>query len=92
MSLSLMYVFLGLLLLFLFATLVRNVIMGPAIWDRLLGMSVISTKIILIIVFFASINNEAFFLDFAIVYALFGFLSIIFIALFLSERSKRGKD
>jgi len=87
-----MYVLLGFLLLFLFVALVRNVIMGPSIWDRLLGVSVISTKIILVIMFFASINNEAFYLDFAILYALFGFISLIFISLFLRERSKKGRD
>ena len=71
-----------------------RVIKGPTIWDRLLGMNLISTKIIVIIIVFASLRNTTFLLDFAIVYALMGFISIIFIALFLSERRlgrKRGK-
>ena len=64
---------------------------GPSIWDRLLGMSLISSKIILIILIFASLNQTAYLLDFAIVYALLGFIGIIFVALFLRERLKGGK-
>lgn len=67
-------------------------IKGPSIWDRLLAMSVISTKIIIIIIFFATVNDTSYMLDFAIIYALFGFIGTIFIALFLSERSKRKKE
>ena len=67
--------------------------MGPSIWDRLLGMNLISTKIIMIIIVFASINNTAYLLDFAIIYTLFGFIGVIFTALFFLEKSKgRGND
>jgi len=71
-----------------------RVLKGPTIWDRLLGMNLISTKIIVVIIVFASLYETTFLLDFAIVYALMGFVSTIFIALFLSERKlgrKRGK-
>lgn len=80
-----MNILLWILLIFLLVFFIRTVIMGPSIWDRLLGMSVTSTKVIVIIIFFASINDMAFLLDFAIIYALFGFISVIFIALFLSK-------
>lgn len=79
------------MLLFLFLYIGRAII-GPSIWDRLLAMSIISTKIIIIIVVYASVHEMAYLLDFAIIYALFGFIGIIFIALFLSERSIRKKD
>ena len=59
---------------------------GPSIWDRLLGMNLITSKVIVIIILFAYINGITYLLDFAIVYALMGFISTIFIALFLSER------
>ena len=64
---------------------------GPSIWDRLLGMNLISTKIIIIIIFFASVHETAYLLDFAIIYSLFGFIGVIFIALFLLERKKAGR-
>ena len=72
------------------ALFIVRVIKGPSIWDRLLGLSVISTKVILIIVFFASYHQIAYLLDLAIVYALLGFIGIIFTALFLLQRIREG--
>jgi len=65
-----------------------RVAQGPSIWDRLLGLSLISSKITLIIVIFASISEITYLLDFAIIYALIGFVSIIFVALFLVRRMR----
>jgi len=59
-------------------------IKGPTKWDRLLIMNLISTKIIVIIILFAAVNETTFLLDFAIIYALSGFIGTIFLALFLS--------
>lgn len=64
---------------------------GPTVWDRLLGMSLITTKVTIIIIVFASLNQTSFLLDFAIVYALIGFISIIFVASFLADRKLGGK-
>ena len=60
-------------------------IRGPSIWDRLLSMNLVVAKTIMIIILFASITGMTFLLDFAIIYALFGFIGTIFIALFLSK-------
>ena len=76
------------LIAFLFFYFLR-VILGPSIWDRLLGMNLISTKIVIIITVFASINKSAYMLDFAIIYSLFGFIGVIFTALYLLERAKQ---
>jgi len=65
-----------------------RVIIGPSVWDRLLGLNLIASKIIIIIILFAAINEMTFLLDFAIIYALSGFIGTIFIALFLSERDR----
>ncbi|MCL1862991.1 MAG: monovalent cation/H+ antiporter complex subunit F [Defluviitaleaceae bacterium] len=78
----------------LLAIYLVRVVIGPSVWDRLLGLSLISTKIIVIIVVVASIYEKSFLLDFAIIYALSGFIGTIFIALFLSKQRlgrKRGK-
>ena len=80
-----MYIILGIMLGLTFVYLLR-VIIGPSVWDRLLGLNLISSKIIVIIILFASINDSTFLLDFAILYSLFGFIGAIFIALFLSKR------
>ena len=68
------------------------VVTGPSVWDRLLGMNLVSTKIIIIIIVFASVHKTAYLLDFAIIYALFGFIGVIFVALFLLGRTKRGVE
>ena len=82
-----MYVFLGIMLGLLVPYGIR-VAIGPSVWDRLLGMNLISAKIILIIIFFSAIVEMNFLLDVAIIYALSGFIGTIFIALFFSERDR----
>ena len=67
------------------------VIKGPSVWDRLLGLSLVSTKVNLIIIVFASIYELSYLLDVAIVYTLLGFIGIIFSAIFLLERAKGGR-
>ena len=71
---------------------VKAVVFGKFLWDRLLGMSLIYTKMIVAIIFFASINETAFLLDFAIIYAMFGFIGTIFIATFLSKRGRKRNE
>jgi multicomponent Na+:H+ antiporter subunit F len=67
-----------------------RVAQGPSIWDRLLGLSLISTKILLIIILLASYFDLSYLLDLAIVYVLLGFISTVFIAHFILERVKNG--
>ena len=65
------------------------VVKGPSIWDRLLGINLIAIKVALIIILVASIYEQAFLLDAAIIYTLSGFIGTIFIALFFSKREKK---
>ena len=88
---DIMNVYLWILLAMILITVIR-VVRGPAIWDRVLGFSVISAKVVLMIVIFASISETAFLLDLAIIYALFGFLGEIFLITFLSDRTKGGRE
>ena len=73
-------------LLFLMILYIVRAVKGPSIWDRLLALNLIATKIIVIIVLFASLQGEAFLLDFALLYSLSSFIGTIFIALFLSKQ------
>ena len=66
-----------------------RILKGPSIWDRILGMNVVATKIIITIIIYASMNDTAFLLDFAIIYTLSGFIGTIYIALFFADRRKR---
>ena len=68
-----------------------RLIKGPTIWDRLLGMNIVATKIVIIIIVYASMHGTAFLLDFAIIYALSGFIGTIYIALFFADRSKKKR-
>ena len=63
-----------------------KLIEGPSIWNRLLCMNLITTKIILVIIVFASMHDTGYFLDFAIIYAVCGFIGTIFLAAFMSDR------
>ena len=65
-----------------------RVIKGPSAWDRLLGLALVSNKIILISLLVASFYNLAYLMDFIIVYALLGFVGIVFIALYLLKKRK----
>jgi len=80
-----MYIVLATLLGLIAPYLIRA-IWGPTVWDRLLSMNLVTSKIIMVIVLFASINETTLMLDFAIIYALSSFIGTIFLALFLSER------
>ena len=76
-------------ILFIFLILyIWRVFKGPTLWDRLLGLNLISSKILVIIILFASFSGLPFLVDIAIVCALLGFIGIIFTSLFLQERLK----
>jgi multicomponent Na+:H+ antiporter subunit F len=63
-----------------------RIILGPTIWDRMLGMNLISSKIIMAIVVFALILDKSYLLDIAIAYTLIGFIGMVLIARFIERR------
>jgi len=71
---------------------IARIIEGPSIWNRLLGVNLIMTKIILMIVIYASMHDTGYFLDFAIIYAVCGFIGTIFLANFMSDRIIADKE
>lgn len=64
-----------------------RVVIGPTIWDRLLGLNLISSKIIMAIIVFALMIQRTFLLDIAIVYALLGFIGSVLIARFIERKA-----
>ena len=74
-----------------FALYLTVAIKGPSGWERLLGMNLTATKIIILIILFASQSETSYLLDYAIVYALSGFIGAIFITLFWSAKQKGRK-
>ena len=65
-----------------------RVITGPTVWDRLHSLNLISVKVLLFIVFYASHLDASYLLDIAIVFLLLGFISIVFTALFYLHRQR----
>ena len=79
-------------IMFIFLSLyIFRIVRGPSIWDRLLGYNLLSTKVVIIIIIFASFHETAYYLDFAIMYVLLGFLGTIFTARFVMGRIREGK-
>ena len=86
-----MYYILWIMVGFLLFSVIKSII-GPTVWDRMLGMNLISTKVIIIIIVYASSQRMAYLLDFAIIYTLTGFICTIFISSFIAERIKANKE
>jgi multicomponent Na+:H+ antiporter subunit F len=77
----------GILIALTSMSLIR-VIIGPTIWDRLLGINLITSKIIMFLVVLALVLDKTYILDFAIIYALLGFIGIMFIAINVQRKGK----
>ena len=75
------------LVLLLLASLAR-VVIGPTVWDRLLGMNLITTKIVMAIAVLAVLMDRTFLVDVAIVYALLGFIASILIARYIEKKGE----
>ncbi|PKM54043.1 pH regulation protein F [Petrocella atlantisensis] len=78
------YLMYALLLLSLLCLL--RVLIGPTIWDRILGFNLFSAIFILIILLYTVTENQSYLIDVALVYTLLGFISIVFITRFLQKK------
>ena len=58
-------------------------------WKRLLAISLVSAKIIKIIVLYALFTGTTFFLDVAIIYALLSYVGVIVLANYMLEWRKK---
>ncbi|MBN2559062.1 MAG: pH regulation protein F [Clostridia bacterium] len=65
-----------------------RILIGPTVWDRLLGFNLLTSKLIMIIVMCAIIFEKSYLLDIALTYALLGFVSTVFIARFVRDRGR----
>ncbi|QSX08998.1 pH regulation protein F [Alkalibacter rhizosphaerae] len=72
---------------YIFLVLIR-VIMGPTIWDRLLGLNMITAKIIISIIVLAVLTERSYLLDIALVYSVLGFIGTVLIARFVERKGK----
>ena len=82
-----MTVLMGLLFILSLFSLLR-VLIGKDIWDKILGFNLFTSKFILIILIYSVISELNYLLDIAMVYALLGFVSIVFITRFIQRKGK----
>jgi len=81
----LLFLLVGLLLI-VFAMLFR-VFKGPTVYDRLNGLSVIGTDVILILILLGFLENRVeMYVDIALSYASLGFISLVVLAKFLEGK------
>ncbi len=62
-----------------------RVIIGPSLWDRLLGLSLVCSKIIIIIILYSLISKQSFYLDIGLIIAMLGFVGTTSISTFLRK-------
>ena len=71
---------------FLGIVVMGRILLGPTVWDRLLGLNMIASKILIAIVILARLMELSYLLDIALVYAVLGFLGTILMARFIEKR------
>lgn len=80
-------ILISILALFMLFSIFR-IIIGPTIWDRLLGLNLLSSKITMMIVLFALFMNKSYLLDIALSYGLLNIIGLIFISRFIQGKGK----
>lgn len=65
-----------------------RIILGPSLWDRLLGLNLVTSKTIMIIIIIAMIKKQNYLLDIALTFSLLSFIGIIFIAVYIQRKSR----
>lgn len=75
----------GLIGILTFGSLIR-VIIGPTIWDRLLGIGLSASKITLAVVLLAVLLPESYLLDLALLFSILGFLVNVLLARFIERK------
>ncbi|WZL81653.1 monovalent cation/H+ antiporter complex subunit F [Vallitaleaceae bacterium 9-2] len=82
--LSIFFVIFSLMTLYYLFLLIK----GPSVWDRLLAFNLFSVTMIIVMIIYALMENLDYLLDIAIVYALLGFIGIVFMARFIQRKGK----
>lgn len=77
--------FLGLIGVSTVGSLVR-VVIGPTIWDRLLGVGLSASKITLAAIIVSLMIGESYLLDLALLFSILGFLVTVLLARFIERR------
>ncbi len=63
-----------------------RVLIGPTIWDRLLGLGLTASKVTLAIILTGCLYGELYILDLALLFSLLGFLVTVLMARFIERK------
>ena len=64
------------------------VLIGKSKWEKLLGSSLVSAKINMLIIVYALISNRTYYLDIAIIYIILSYIGISVLADYMVGRRK----
>lgn len=65
-----------------------RILKGPSMWDRLLGLNLLTAKIIMMMILLALVKETNLILDTALLYALLSFIGILFIAFYVQKKGR----
>ncbi|GAB6106415.1 monovalent cation/H+ antiporter complex subunit F [Fusibacter bizertensis] len=82
-----MTIIIGILVALTVVSAIR-ILIGPSLWDRLLSLNLVTSKLIMLIILIALIKQQTFILDLALSYALLSFMGIIFISLYIQRKGR----
>ena len=68
-----------------FGSLIR-VVIGPTVWDRILGIGLSASKITLAVILLAVTIPESYLLDLALLFAVLGFLVTVLLSRFVERK------
>lgn len=63
-----------------------RVLIGPTVWDRMLGFALFSSKVIVMAVLIGMIIDRSFMVDVGLIYGLLGFIGTIMLSRFIERR------
>lgn len=66
-------------------SLVRTLI-GPTVWDRMLGLGLTTSKVTLAVMLASFIHEETYLLDLAMLFSMLGFLVTVLLARFVERK------
>ena len=66
-------------------SLIRAVI-GPTVWDRMLGLGLTTSKVTLAVMLASFIHEETYLLDIAMLFSMLGFLVTVLLARFVERK------
>lgn len=70
------------------AVSLTRVVIGPSVVDRMIGLNMTTAGVLAVLVLIAVRQNLAVYLDVALVYDIFGFIGLLAITRYFSDREK----